>query len=78
MSSITQHILQVHLFSICSSTDRQVAAESYEATAAEAQGSTAKQLKCMSVSFIFCQLHLSVISQDIQISEGSNDSSSDS
>lgn len=54
---------------MCSSTDRQVAAESHEATtAADAPGSTATQLKYM--SFIPCQLHLCVTSQDFQISEG--------
>lgn len=56
----------------CSSSDRQVAAESHEATAADAWGPT--QLKCMCLLFQ-CQLHLYVTSQDLQISEGSKTTS---
>lgn len=56
----------------CSSSDRQVAAESHEATAADAWGPT--QLKCMCLLFQ-CQLHLCVTSQDLQISEGSKTTS---
>lgn len=73
--SITQHIFLVDLLYKSFFTGWQVAAESHEAAAADAPGSTAKQLKCMSVSLIPCQLHLSVTSHHVQLSEGSTSTS---
>lgn len=49
---------------------RQVAAESHEAAAADGPGVLCSTIE-MSVTFIPCQLHLSVTSRDIQISESS-------